>query len=434
MKILHNLEKFYVVVVLVFVSGAGIVGRVGAGGTPPPPQQWENIGRLIVCATLAPLLIIHFRKVMTGVWHSGWLIALCGLAGASCLWASDSHFVLRHAIYLCVVTAFGIYIATCFDWEEQLDLFGWMMVLVVAASVFVAIFVPSYGLSIDLHTGSVKGIYPQKNILGAMMSFSILTFVFARPKGVPGWLRVATLITSCVLLVLAGSATAIVAFVGCLAIYPLSQIFRMSKTRSFLLWAAMLPILGLVVVALASNFGVIAKLAGRSSTLSDRIPLWTGIIGAIGRKPWLGYGYDIFWVVWSGDLAKIVYVMKGWHPPHAHNGYLDVVLSMGIVGFLIFAIGFFINLSRAARLLKTSGIHGAKWPFFVFLFFAVVNLGESYILRLTSFFWVPYVVIYVSSALLLAEQQTEEAPEPIEEEAQVGHSGQMNGALPGYST
>jgi exopolysaccharide production protein ExoQ len=434
MKILHFFEKCYVIVTLIFLSGAGVAGRVGAGGTAPAPQPWENYGRLLVCVTLAPLLILHFREVMDGVRQSGWLIALCALAVVSGAWAHDPRFVIRHAIFLGVVTLFGIYISTCFEWEEQLDLFGWTMVLVVIGSALVAAFIPSYGLSHDLHTGAVKGIYPQKNNLGAMMSFSIITFLFAKPKGVPSLIRIATLIGSCVLLVLASSATAVAGLAGCLALYPVWRMFRSSKTNAVLLWISALPVVGMLLVLAAVNFDVIAKLAGRSSTLSDRIPLWTGVLGAIGKKPWFGYGFDIFWLEWSGALYKIVYVMTGWHPPHAHNGYLDIVLSVGIVGLLIFAVGFFINIWRAGSLSRIDGIHGAKWPFFVLLFFGIVNLGESYILRLMSFFWIPYTVIYVSSALLLVQEQTDESSEQAAEAVDTDDNGRVNGILPGYST
>jgi exopolysaccharide production protein ExoQ len=434
MTILRSLEKLYVLIVLVFLSGAGVAGTIGAGGTPPPPQPWEVIGRLIVCATLAPLLILHYRRVLEGLRHSGWLIALCSFALASAMWSNDPRFVLRHAIFLSVVTLFGIYIATCFEWGEQLDLFGWMSILVVAGSALVAAFIPSYGLSHDLHFGVVKGLYPQKNNLGAMMAFAILTFVFAKPRGIPSWLRFSTLMGACVLLVLSSSATAIVALVLCLAAYPLPRLFRVSKARAFLLLASVTPLFAIGLALAAVNFDVIAKAAGRNSTLSDRIPMWATVMDAIGRKPWFGYGFDVFWTEWSGDLVKVKYVMHGWRPPHAHNGYLDVVLSVGIVGLLVFIGGFVTNLWRAGGMLKNDEIHGARWPFFVLLFFAIVNMGESYILRLMSFFWIPYVAIYVSAALLAIEERREVSVELSNERTGADGGESLNGVLPGYST
>ena len=85
MKILRNLEKVYVVVALFFLTGAGVAGNVGAGGMAGRalPQVWENVARLIFCATLFPLLVIHWRKLLAAALRSSWIVALCGLAVAS---------------------------------------------------------------------------------------------------------------------------------------------------------------------------------------------------------------------------------------------------------------------------------------------------------------------------------------------------------------
>ena len=62
---------------------------------------------------------------------------------------------------------------------------------------------------------------------------------------------------------------------------------------------------------------------------------------------------------------------------HAHNGYLDILLAMGVVGLLVFLGGFVTSIWRAAKLFQANEIPGAKWPLFVLLFFAVFNLAES---------------------------------------------------------
>lgn len=433
MNILRNIEKVYVVVVLLYLTGIGVEGTIGAGGLAgrAQPQLWENIGRLVVCATLLPLLIIHRKKVMDGLRHSGWLIALCGLALASTAWSYDPRFTLRHAIFLSAVTLFGILIATCFDWDAQMNLFGWMSVLVVWGCVFTAIFIPSYGLSHDMHLGAVKGLYPQKNQMGAMVVFAILTFVFAKPKAVPSWLRNTTLIAACVLLALSNSATSFVAVAFCIAMYPVIHLLRVSRPRTLPLWIALIPVFAMSAWLVIANFDLVAEAAGRNSTLTDRIPMWKEVLHAIGRHPWFGYGYDVFWTEWSVDLDKVIYVLSGYRPPHAHNGYLDVLLSVGIVGLLVFIGALVTALWRAARLFKADEIHAAKWPLFVLMFFTVVNLGESFILRLMSFFWIPFVAIYVSMALMQAEAaQLVPAPHDV----QAGDVADEGGILPEYQT
>jgi exopolysaccharide production protein ExoQ len=437
MKILRNLEKVYVVLALFFLTGAGVAGNVGAGGAAGRalPEVWENVARLIFCATLLPLLVIHWRKLLAAALQSGWIVALCGLAVASTVWAFDPRFTARHAIFLMAVTAFGIYIASCFDWNEQMDLFGWMSVLVVFGSAAAAIFVPSFGLSQDLHAGAVKGLYPQKNTMSALVAFAILIFALARPKGVPTWLRTTTLVGACVLLILSQSATAMVALAFCIVMYPIVHLLRVPNRKTLPLWVPLIPVFAGCAFFAIVNFDFIAETAGRNSTLSDRIPMWNEVLNAIGRHPWLGYGYDVFWVEWSRDLAQVIYVLNGWRPPHAHNGYLDLLLSVGIVGLLIFLGGLITSLWRAGKLFRADGSREAKWPLFVLLFFVVLNLGESFILRIMSFFWVPYVAIYVSLALQKFEAR---APVPAETMRNAfredDDAADFNTAVPDYQT
>jgi exopolysaccharide production protein ExoQ len=436
MTILQNLEKAYVVAALLFLTGAGVAGNIGAGGLAghAQPQPWENVARLAFCATLLPFLMIHWRKVFHGLRHSGWIVALCGLALLSTVWSYDPRFTLRHAIFLWAVTLFAVFIASCYDWDEQMNLFGWLSVLVVFGSACAAIFLPAYGLSTDLHLGSVKGIYPQKNTMSAMVVFVILVLVFGKPKAIPGWLRTTTLIGACILLILSNSATALVALLFCIAMYPVVHLMRIPSRKTLPVWVPLVPLFAMGALLAIGNFDIIAESAGRNATLTSRIPMWKEVLNAIGRNPWLGYGYDVFWVEWSRDLQKVLYVLGGWRPPHAHNGYLDILLSVGIVGLLIFFGGFITSLRRAGRVFRANESCSAKFALFVLLFFAVLNLGESYILRLMSFFWIPYVTIYVSLGLAQVELKQLASETAGFDEGEVGEASGVNVALPGYQT
>jgi exopolysaccharide production protein ExoQ len=78
-----------------------------------------------------------------------------------------------------------------------------------------------------------------------------------------------------------------------------------------------------------------ALLLGRaeeSDTLSGRAFIWPAVLYYIGKRPWLGYGYESFWN--PGQIDVISHDL-GWGLREAHNGYLDVLLSLGIVGLAI---------------------------------------------------------------------------------------------------
>lgn len=430
---LRTLEKIYAVLAMLFLANAVVQRTVVAEESRLAPHPLDAIGRLLVCALLVPLVVMHWREVLHGLRQSGWIVALCGLALASSLWSGDSGFTLRHGIFLSCITLFAVYLATCFDWDEQLNLFGWMAVIVVAGSAFMAVFFPAYGLSQEQYWGSVKGLFPQKNIMGGQMVFAILTMGLARPKGIPAWVRTATLIGACALLILSNSATPLVALLFCVAMYPLLHMRRSERRRTLPLWVPLAPVFLMAAGLAIANFDVFVEAAGRNSALTGRIPMWKEVLSAIGTHPWLGFGYDTFWSAWSTDLGRVKYVLQGYLPPHAHNGYLDLLLSMGFVGLAVFLCSYVVNLMRAGRVfrLPDTDLHGAKWPLLVLLFFTAVNLAESDILHPMTFFWIPYVTIYVSLGLM-AEERAWAPAQAASEVADGDETAEVSGAVPGY--
>jgi O-antigen ligase len=438
MKTLRSLEKIYVVLAMLFLTN-GLIPRSVAENDQAgqlQPVLGDRIGIIVVYLILIPLLVVHWRKIIPAVQRSGWIIALCGLAVASAAWSYDVQLTFRRGILLSAMTMFAIYVGSCFDWDEQLDLFGWLSVIAVVGSALMAIFVPYYGISHDVHAGSLKGLFPHRSIMARQMVFAILTLWLGKPKGLPNWLRKSTLASACVLLVLSNAATSMIALVACIAMYPGLYLLKLPRRRTLPLWVPLTPLFGMAIYLVLANFNSLLALVGRSSTLTGRTAIWNATLMEISKRPWFGYGYDVFWNRYSPDLAGVIGVLQ-FRPPHAHDGYLDIVLALGRVGLFLFLGGFITCVWRAGRLFVANEIHGARWPLFVLIFFAIFNITESNILRPLTFLWVPYVVVYVSMACMWAEERqrvlsvaTPEDGSPERAET----SGTVNGILPGYGT
>ena len=65
------------------------------------------------------------------------------------------------------------------------------------------------------------------------------------------------------------------------------------------------------------------------------------------------------------------------------------------------------------------------------LFFTAVNLAESDILHPMTFFWIPYVTIYVSLGLM-AEERAWAPAQAANEVADGDETAEVSGAVPGY--
>lgn len=68
---------------------------------------------------------------------------------------------------------------------------------------------------------------------------------------------------------------------------------------------------------------------GKAETLTNRIPLWSECLDFVEKRPWVGYGYDSFW---TPQRVFLISQHQGWEIPHSHNGYMEMLLSLGSIG------------------------------------------------------------------------------------------------------
>jgi O-antigen ligase len=92
-----------------------------------------------------------------------------------------------------------------------------------------------------------------------------------------------------------------------------------------------------------------ALLLGRAEeteSLSGRTSIWPVVTYYIGQRPWLGHGYEAFWN--PAHIDTISDELQ-WGLREAHNGYLEVLLSTGIVGLICALAAVLLGLAAAAR-------------------------------------------------------------------------------------
>jgi O-antigen ligase len=75
--------------------------------------------------------------------------------------------------------------------------------------------------------------------------------------------------------------------------------------------------------------GVVIQSLGRRPDLTTRIPMWEDLL-SVAPDPIVGAGYDIFWVTAPG-----LRMSERWSVAQAHNGYLELYLSLGITGLAL---------------------------------------------------------------------------------------------------
>jgi hypothetical protein len=105
-----------------------------------------------------------------------------------------------------------------------------------------------------------------------------------------------------------------------------------------------------------------------------------------------GWGYQSFWLV--GPDAPSIVDASGWISvmPHAHNGYLDVRLETGVIGFALFVSFIITTLYAIGRVADRNPVRA--WIMLSLALFVILdNFLETVWMRGFSFLWVVFVIV-----------------------------------------
>jgi exopolysaccharide production protein ExoQ len=240
------------------------------------------------------------------------------------------------------------------------------------------------------------GVATHKNGLGMLSAicaiFLIWRIIKKWPK--PHYLDVVVLVPTLVLLYGARSATSNVVFViGLLIPATLTKIKTNVRKFNIVVVSALLFVIvfDLFISSLAdqSVTDLFFAATGRSSTLTDRVPLWQELQRRGREHALLGQGYGNFWVVHMAEIWEMETFQ--WLPTNGHNGYLDVYLDLGLIGLalllLLIAQAYGKCLRGLAEGRKTAQL---KYIFLIMIIFH--NLTETTFGLPTNVLWILFMI------------------------------------------
>ncbi len=342
--------------------------------------------------------VVAARDAFHAMLRSPWLVMLALLAIVSALWSINPELSFRRGIAVFVTTLLGIYLAARYDWIAALRLLAAVWFLLMAASFIAGIAAPGFARMSDVHPGAWMGGWSEKNALGGHAARASFLFAFLawRDAGPRKW-WLGGLALSLALVLFSKSATALLG--AALGLGILAAAWWMLKGRRWslaLVWGGV-SILGLLVIIYLTASGLLLGLLGKDETLTGRTDIWAELFRAIDQKPALGYGYLAFWGLDSEPRYWLQRAVD-WNAPSGHNGWLDLAISLGIIGVAIFVIDLAISLWRAGRLslAAPTGVFAIGFLAQFLLF----SMSESIVLAQNSILWATYV--FVSAKLGLS--------------------------------
>ena len=347
------------------------------------------------------LVLLRWKKVIPALNKRKLLILLALIALISVFWSVTPQVTIRRSGALLGTTMFGIYFGTRYSLNEQFRLLLWTYGIAMFLSIVFAVLLPPFGIhqSGDW-AGRWRGIYTHKNTLGRNMGFSLLLFTLQAIWGGKsrqiGWIGCGF---ATALLLLSGSVTPVLSTLTVFTLLPLYNILRWRYKLTTLLFTAAAILYVILSVIVPSVVATLIVALGRNLTFSGRTPLWSAVIEAIQKRPWLGYGYSAFWEDENNEALQVWRVLDGWRPDYAHNGYLELALQLGLLGVVVFAIDFFFNFFLTLTLAAANKSASSMFSLAFMTYMIPYNITDSIILSQNNIIWVVYISMTLSIAI-----------------------------------
>lgn len=397
-------EKCFVVFSMFFSTTALIPVLLDSqDATSVPSDPYSPILFLGIYAVTCLLIFLQWNSFVRVATQNIWIWLVVAIAIASMYWTVAPDITSRRSILLLGTSLFGVYMAMRFTLREQLQLLAVALGLVAVMSCVFAIALPFYGTMTvqegGIHAGAWRGVMTHKNIFGRLMVLSNLVFLFVAlgkpisPVSKGSWQSLAWVLygLSVALIVLSTSKTALISFIVLTIILLLYRSWRLNYSQLIPLTIAVILVLGSAAILVFDNINVIAGAVGRDLTLTGRTEIWQVMLDKLADRPLTGYGFNAFWRDWDSPLTADVWRILAWECPYGHNGFMDLLVELGIIALIAFIVSYITAFIKGVNLLRSTRNIEGIWHLMFLTLMLIYNISESTLVTTNSIFWILYV-------------------------------------------
>lgn len=393
-----DVEEMWSVVLLILFAMGGYVPFLTKGLADPSVHSNFSTSAanpisqamilLIWLGTLVPVGRI-LPRLMNSAYAIRPLMPYILLAFASILWSQDSMTSMRKLLNFSLTCIFAFYFAIRFPLHKQLKMVYAATSLIAISSVALCLLAPKYAIDHAEHAGAWQGLLQGKNALGGAMVIGLAAALVLRPKSMlQKATRVFIMLLFAGVIFMSDSSGALVVIAVLWASLPLLKHLAgyEQKTRA-LITVILFVGAATLVITVVEYLPIILKLLNRDPTLTGRTDLWKAVLISIFKHPFLGYGYGAFWLGLKGESANVILAVK-WAVPHAHNGFLDIWLSMGGVGLAFFGYALLKACRRIWAIILSNDLKASLWLISIVILVLTYNLDESVLIGSPSVMWI----------------------------------------------
>jgi exopolysaccharide production protein ExoQ len=288
----------------------------------------------------------RIRPIRNG---SAMFLAAAGLLLLSILWSFDPQTTTRRSVLYLFTVVGVIGMASNLDGDEFMDLL--LLTCGISAVATILLVAISPGDALMQPSGELRGIFSHKNVLGAVMAGGTLASLHGLRLGRKRRRSAAMLILFAIVATASKSETSLLVIAAqCLVSGVITLLRSSGGLRVIGLCCVIVGVVCLPPIAtfVALNPDSLIEAIGKDPTLSGRTELWAYVLSDIAEKPLMGWGYSAFWSP-SDPAAVEISDSLMWSVPEAHNGILEMLLNIGLVGCAYFVFLWIRNIRLALR-------------------------------------------------------------------------------------
>jgi exopolysaccharide production protein ExoQ len=377
--------------------------------TTSAPCIWRNVSIELILWTLALVILalnLIFDHDFTGFYSTckqNWLIfVFILLAFISLGWTIRFEITLYKSIILLLTSLMAIYIGHSFRLDHILKILVLYYVFLCTFNLLFVLFFNTLGIMPDpFYQGAWRGIFWHRNFLGCFMALGVTLFLvnllaIKKIGGGDFYLNLLMLMLTSFLLIKSKNATGIITAIVLVGlVFILFFWVKWHQKMKPAHYYGFLAIAIAVVAFVLSKLEFFLGLLGRNTSLTGRVPMWGYLFKQIiSQRPWLGYGYGAIWHM-QGFLEELEGVFH-WGVGMGDNGYIDILLHLGVIGMIILIIILVLGFIRGVKFFLQKRTLEAAFPILVLVFVIVANISISLILETETFVWMVALATLVS--------------------------------------
>lgn len=323
-------------------------------------------------------IVPHYKDFFRWINKEKYILLFLFWCGLTIIWSIDYTISLKRYFQYIVTSLACISVLLNFGQQEILvKTLKIVLLLYVLITIGVILTFPQ---AIDPSWKTWRGLHAGKNNLGQTAGLCIIFFsylVITESTRLKKIVYLFFLVLSVTLLVGSFSMTPMLILSFLFFYFTLryaDAIFmkiRIGKTVSSLIILSIILIIVVIMLVSPEMADSFLYSIGKDPTFTDRTDIWYMLLTSSVGDLIKGVGFQAFWI--PAKLSTLT-IFEYWLPNQGHNGYVDIILEVGIIGLIFFVILLF---DMAKNKFNKNNV---LWLVFI-LFALLINMSESTLIR-----------------------------------------------------